>query len=368
LLALGGVNDWRAYAQFARSSGSHGDDRWVRAAVLSAVGGKEEEFLTALYQQADLIVPARLLAELRGLDDTPIARRIIKRSAEMLYQISAQQDRLTVIRLLSRSTWEIAGEPLSQAWREASDDATRSACATSLAALDPTRAAGILLNPGAWARYGPALRETVLNVLLSRRTQLEPILVALESGELPTAALNSSRRQIFTQHSEAAIRDRAAKLFAQAELGPEAALARAKAALDLAPKADHGREVFRQLCATCHRLDREGVAVGPDLLDIRNQPKEIILFHIVAPDAEISPAFTAYACETKGGRGFAGILASETSSSITLRQPGGAEETVLRSDMKALHALPNSLMPSGLDSAMSQQDLANLLAFLKGEK
>ena len=68
------------------------------------------------------------------------------------------------------------------------------------------------------------------------------------------------------------------------------------------------------------------------------------------------------------GRGFAGILASETASSVTIRQPGGAEETVLRSELKSLEALSNSLMPPGLDTAMSQQDLADLLAFLKGEK
>jgi putative heme-binding domain-containing protein len=49
-------------------------------------------------------------------------------------------------------------------------------------------------------------------------------------------------------------------------------------------------------------------------------------------------------------------------------KPGGAEETILRADLKALQALPNSLMPTGLDTAMTQQDLADLLAFLKGEK
>jgi len=142
----------------------------------------------------------------------------------------------------------------------------------------------------------------------------------------------------------------------------------AQAALALAPRAGHGRTVFKQLCATCHRLDREGVAVGPDLLDIRRQTKENIVFHIVAPEAEIAPAFTAYACETKDGRSVVGILASETPTSVTIRQAGGAEESVLRSDVKSLAALPGSMMPPGLDAAMTPQDLADLLAFLKGEK
>ncbi len=133
----------------------------------------------------------------------------------------------------------------------------------------------------------------------------------------------------------------------------------------------HGREIFRRVCATCHRLDREGVAVSPDLLDMRNQPKENILFHIVAPDAEIAPAFAAYTCETKNGRSFAGILMSETPASITVRQPGGAEETVLRATRsKPAHralACRARLMPTGLDAAMSAQDLADLLVYLKGD-
>ena len=71
-------------------------------------------------------------------------------------------------------------------------------------------------------------------------------------------------------------------------------------------------------CASCHRLDREGHAVGPDLLDIRSQPKESILLHVVVPDYEIAPGFAASNVELKDGRSLTGIVASETPESITL--------------------------------------------------
>jgi hypothetical protein len=257
--------------------------------VLSSVAGREEEFLTALYRQAQLIVPARLLAELRGLDDTAIGKRILRRAAENLTERLPPQDRLSLIRLLGRSTWEIAGDALTRTWNNAGDDAERGACASSLAAIDPVRAASLLLSHGAWDHYSPALRETVLNVLLARRMQIEPLLAALESGELPAAALNSARRQILAKHDDPKIRDRAAKLFAQAEVSREAAIERAKGALALTQKPEHGREVFRQLCATCHRLDREGVAVGPDLLDIRNQPRRTSFFTSSRPRPRSRP-------------------------------------------------------------------------------
>jgi hypothetical protein len=39
----------------------------------------------------------------------------------------------------------------------------------------------------------------------------------------------------------------------------------------------------------------------------------------------------------------------------------------LRAELKSLQALPTSLMPAGLEQTMSMQDLADLLAYLKGE-
>ena len=370
LIALGGIDDWRAYAEFANWSKDYGADRWVRAVVLSGIGDRNEEFLTALFHQSEFPVAARLLADLRGLDETPIARAIFKRAAEGMNDPDVSKgDRLSIIRLLGRSTSKIASERLISEWEKATEDATRSAVAASLVALDGDRASKVILAPGAWAHYSPTVRETVLNALLARRAQLQPLLAALEAGELPVSALNPAQRRIFTDHKDPAIRERAEKLFGKAIAGDRTkAFDEAKAALALTAHAEHGREVFKTFCATCHRLDREGYNVGPDLLDMRNQPKESILFHIVVPEAEVAPAFAPYLVETKDGRTLGGILASETATSLTLRMPLGVEETILRTNVAKLEAAPGSLMPAGLEAAMSRQDLADLLGFLKGER
>jgi putative heme-binding domain-containing protein len=51
-----------------------------------------------------------------------------------------------------------------------------------------------------------------------------------------------------------------------------------------------------------------------------------------------------------------------------LRGPLGVEATLLRSDLAKLEALPGSLMPAGLEAGLSKQQLADLLAYLKGER
>lgn len=370
LIALGGLDDWRAYSQFAEWSKDHGRDRWVRAVVLSGIADRNEEFLTALFRQSEFPVATRLLADLGGLDETPIARAIFKRAAEGINNAGiSEKDRILIIRLLGRSTWEISGERLISAWQKATDDATRIAVAASLAALDVDRASKVILAPGAWAHYSQTLREAVVNALLARRAQIQPLLAALEAGELSVSALNPAGRKIFTDHKDPAIRERAEKLFGKAIAGDRTkAFEDAKSALALTTNADHGREIFKTLCATCHRLDREGYNVGPDLLDMRNQPKESILFHIVVPEAEVAPAFAPYLVETKDGRTLSGILASETATSLTLRMPLGVEETILRTNVARLETTPGSLMPAGLEAVMSRQDLADLLGFLKGER
>ena len=162
--------------------------------------------------------------------------------------------------------------------------------------------------------------------------------------------------------------ERFGKIFASVgSVSRQAAFDQAKAALGLAPDPTNGRAVFLRHCAGCHRLNREGIAVGPDLFDIRHQPKETILLHVVIPEAEIAPNFVNYVCETTDGRSLTGLLAAETPASVRLRQAQGIEETVAREQIVSLRSTPQSMMPEELERAMSLQEMADLLGYLRGE-
>ena len=408
-LVLGDVKEDFALASLAQIGARDAGDKWARAAVLSGIGGREREFLRAVWPklagmgdgELELLgslgrcfrdvaalnsalgdVPAgapaaavwagfidRNAAAARTVKDTPAFPKLLDYATSHVANAAVPDaQRLVFARLLTMATWDTAASALQTALEKNPDEALRTALVSSLATLDANRAATVLLVEGVWVTYSPAMRETILAALLSRPTQLDGLLSAVEAKRLPASAFTTQRRQTLLKHQDAVIRERSEKLFSAGLGDRAAALERAKKALELAAKPAHGREVFRQLCATCHRLQQEGANVGPDLFDMRRQPKENIVFHIVMPEAEIAPAFAAYLCEAKDGRAFAGILSSETPTSVTIRQPGGLEETVLRADIKALTALPNSLMPPGLDAAMQPQDLADLVAFLKGEQ
>lgn len=399
-------NGWlQTLAAFASSP----VDRWIRAAVLSGIARAERRFLESLLA-SESTPSAELLTELGQLIGaaTPAAQQIETRG--QLIALEERHDFQTVLPLLegyasrARRVFRMELDPpaldvLAQAVRVLGDrreavaqriqaasllgSATPEHAAPlfaataepelqlvavrALAALESAEAIQPLLRGEFWNRATPALREALLVALLARAPLVPALLNAVERADIPASALDANRRQQLLKHKDAAIRDRATKLFALPAGDRMKAFEEAKAALALAPRPRNGREIFRKLCASCHRLDREGMAVGPDLFDIRRQPKESILLHIVVPEHEIAPGFAAYLAETKDGRSLLGILASESETSVTLRQPGGAEETLLREKLDSLVASPSSLMPAGLERAMSPQELADLLAYLRGE-
>ncbi|MBI4663264.1 MAG: c-type cytochrome [Verrucomicrobia bacterium] len=242
--------------------------------------------------------------------------------------------------------------------------------ATVRALVQPHNAevAAALLTPGRWRGYTPPVRSAALAALLARQEFLPAVFDVFESGMLSPAVLTPNQRNQLSKHRDPAIRRRAEALFKSMQTGDRMkAYEDSKSVLKLKPAPENGRALFKQHCASCHRLDREGFAVGPDLFGIRNQPKEAILLHVVVPDYEIAPGCAAYVVDTKDGRTLSGLILSETPTSITLRQAQGLEDTILRRDIASIVASNLSLMPQDLEEAMTRQDLADLIGYLKGE-
>jgi putative heme-binding domain-containing protein len=180
--------------------------------------------------------------------------------------------------------------------------------------------------------------------------------------------LATAQRNQLLKHRDESIRQRAGKIFQTAGADRMKVYEQAKSVLALPANPARGRALFATHCAACHRLDRVGAAVGPDLLGARNQPKEVILLHVLVPNAEILPVFAAYQVETTDGRELNGLIFAETDLSITLRQAQGVEETIPRAHIRSLTASSLSLMPDGFEQSLKPQELADLLGYLKGEK
>ena len=136
---------------------------------------------------------------------------------------------------------------------------------------------------------------------------------------------------------------------------------------ELPARAASGRNVFAGHCVSCHAIDGTGGEVGPDLSGLRNQPADAILLHVIVPDYEIAAGYQSYVVETRDGRTLVGRLESEAPNSLTLRDGARQAHVILRSDVISMSASVRSLMPAELERAMSEQDVADLIAYLKAD-
>jgi len=277
-------------------------------------------------------------------------------------------ERLAAIDLLAHSDAATAGAALQSLIAPQTPNELQAAAVRALSQLPGAKAGEWFVERERWRSYTPPVRDAVLTALLSQPALQLVLLDAVEKGVVQPWAVPANRRNPLLKHKDAAVAARAAQAFQ-----PQGAADRMKvyedykAVLALPANAKNGHAVFTKTCAACHQFAGEGQRVGPELTGIRLQPAEAILLHILVPDAEIYPGFTAYDIETKDGRSLTGLLTSDTPTSVTLRAAQGVEETLLRANIAKLTSSSTSLMPNELEKTMTRPELADLMAFLKGQ-
>ncbi|HTD66982.1 MAG TPA: PVC-type heme-binding CxxCH protein [Candidatus Limnocylindria bacterium] len=129
--------------------------------------------------------------------------------------------------------------------------------------------------------------------------------------------------------------------------------------------AQNGTLLYQQNCAQCHRLRGEGLEVGPDLGMMSAKPIEQLVQAILDPNAAMETRYQNFTATTKDGHDISGIIIAETPTTLTLRAPNKADETILRAELKELTASGLSLMPEGLEAAFTPQQLADLIAYIR---
>ena len=136
--------------------------------------------------------------------------------------------------------------------------------------------------------------------------------------------------------------------------------------------AAQGKVVFERpasSCILCHRLGDLGADFGPALSGIGAKlPKEAIFDSIINPNAGLSMGFETTELTLRGNNAAMGIVRSETAQEIVLALPGGALQKFSTADIQRRNKLTTSMMPSGLNQALTQQDLVDLVEYLSTQK
>jgi putative membrane-bound dehydrogenase-like protein len=408
-LTLGEIDDPRTASALAAMGLRDGSDSWTRAALLSSVNaatigplladgdfiasGNATELLRALGQMVGARGQlAEMQAVLRGgsrKSDIVIGLgEGLKRSGqslrrkdwdvatrEAIEQLFAQagrtaleaqaplEARVAAIRLLTFDAYERVGAILAGLLNSKQPQELQRAAVAALGSFAQAETAPILLAN--WRASAPSVRSEIVLAMLNGRNRVLPLLQAIERGEIPAHQVPFARRAALLRSADKPVKELAANLFGGVPSGSrQDTLGKYQAALAMQGDAARGRTVFETACAACHRLGELGQDVGPNLATIRHWNPEQVLINILDPNREVAPNFLGYTVETKDGRTLDGLIVEESVSSITLKRSDGVTETVLRRDVAQLAGSGLSLMPEGLENAVTIGQMADLIAFL----
>ena len=129
--------------------------------------------------------------------------------------------------------------------------------------------------------------------------------------------------------------------------------------------AANGKAVYAKVCFACHQVGSFGLDFGPPLTEIGDKlPREGLLQAILEPSAGISFGYEGFVIKMKNNSELMGFISSETENKITLKMAGGIAQAIDKAQIADRTQLPTSLMPPGLQAAMSEKDLIDLVEYL----
>jgi quinoprotein glucose dehydrogenase len=133
-----------------------------------------------------------------------------------------------------------------------------------------------------------------------------------------------------------------------------------------------GERIFRNqpvlACIRCHRAGADGGDAGPNLADVgRKYPREYILESIVKPNAHIAPGFDTIVVTLKNGTAAAGIVASETADTLSLRNTDNKLVELKKSDIAKREGAPSG-MPEIYGTILTKTQLRDVVEYMASLK
>ncbi len=143
----------------------------------------------------------------------------------------------------------------------------------------------------------------------------------------------------------------------------------------LLPAVEHGRSFERGQqafvaagCQKCHRFAGQGGATGPDLTGAGNRFTPLYLIEaMIQPSQVIAEQYRSHLLITTDGRALTGRIIEQNDQQIKVRTDPLHETivTVPRGEIEELRPSPISEMPSGLLNVLTQEEILDLVAYLR---
>lgn len=299
--------------------------------------------------------------ELQAVLDNP-AVNPVERLAALTGLVAAWQDEGTH-NAASAAALANAAAPLI------ADPHVNMAAAESIANIDHAAVANVLLNN--YGRFRAPLRTHVISLLCARETFASELIDKIERGKLPKEVLSASHIRVIAALSNEKLTERAEAVWGRVRETPvDRADEIAGIKIALTPERlrtanlQAGRRLFDLSCAGCHKMFGNGTQVGPDLTGSQRSNLDYLLSNIIDPDGVVGADYRATKVLSVDGRLLVGLITQRTRGTLTIAS-ATKTETIRLDDIEDEVPTNQSPMPTGLLHTLTDQQIADLIAYLQ---
>ena len=131
---------------------------------------------------------------------------------------------------------------------------------------------------------------------------------------------------------------------------------------------EEGKTIFERTCAACHKMYGEGGDIGPDLTGSNRANTAYLLGNIIEPSGVIQEDYKLVVLTTRDGRTYSGNVVEENDRQVTMRIVGLDQVKISKSEIQSREVMEKSMMPEGLLNNLSEEEILDLVAYLKEQK
>ncbi|MDH4454191.1 MAG: c-type cytochrome [Verrucomicrobiota bacterium] len=276
--------------------------------------------------------------------------------------------RLNAFKSLTRSA---KPELLAVIRAQVNDKVLGTVSRSALAAYDDPSIPKQLL--GSWPVRSEEQQAATVATLTSRASYAKELLEAVKAKKVPATAISPFQARQIRNLGDEALTKLLTEAWGEIRDTPEAKkaeFAKWEGILksETLAKADKskGRMIFLAACSACHKMYGQGGAIGPELTGSDRRNLKYLLENILDPNAVVPADYRVSVFQLKDGRTISGVIPEQTERTLTIQTP--AERLVIeRTQIVKQDQLTQSLMPEGLLTALGEENVINLIAYLMGE-
>jgi putative heme-binding domain-containing protein len=119
-------------------------------------------------------------------------------------------------------------------------------------------------------------------------------------------------------------------------------------------------------CSSCHKTQHVGSTIGPHLRGIGQRRTERDLIEsILFPSASLVQSYESWTVVTTNGRVISGVIQKDAPGELVLSAGPDKTARIPRDVIEEMTRGNISIMPEGLDKFLTEQQLADLVSYLK---